>query len=312
MNLRNTSIYVCTILAICYACGSEKETAATIETETSCIIDNSLDATVKPNRNDHTTDAFTTLYQENVTVALREISVNQIPNHDYGAPSDKISEVNKTFKVVINPTLANDKTLLLGDTKIEWIFGLALNGCKFDPGAAFPYTNTEDGTENWNWVLEGTTNAGQIGLDENQAHLQANGAYHYHGDFSGYASDVLSADGSKMVQCGWAADGFPVYYKYAYTNADDTSSAVRELKSSYQLKAGERPGDGISAPCGTYNGKYEQDYEYIAGAGDLDACNGRTGVTPEFPAGTYYYVVTTDFPLIPRCFSGAPHPSFAF
>lgn len=53
-----------------------------------------------------------------------------------------------------------------------------------------------------------------------------------------------------------------------------------------------------------------QDWTYVAGAGDLDECNGRFGVTPEHPEGTYYYVVTDTFPFVPRLFRGTPDPSF--
>lgn len=109
-----------------------------------------------------------------------------------------------------------------------------------------------------------------------------------------------------MVQVGWAGDGFPIYYKYVYSSASDANSAIVEIKSSYQLKTGERPGDGTSAPCGTYNGKYEADYEYSANKSELDECNGRFGVTAEFPG----YVITADYPLIPRCFLGTPDDSF--
>ena len=48
----------------------------------------------------------------------------------------------------------------------------------------------------------------------------------------------------------------------------------------------------------------DQDYEYVEGLGDLDQCNGRFGVTPEFPEGIYYYVVTDDFPFFTRCLKG--------
>ncbi len=57
-------------------------------------------------------------------------------------------------------------------------------------------------------------------------------------------------------------------------------------------------------------GRHVQDYEYVEGLGNLDECNGRTGVTPEFPSGTCYYVLTDDFPVIPRCFKGTPDDSF--
>jgi len=82
------------------------------------------------------------------------------------------------------------------------------------------------------------------------------------------------------------------------------------MSSSYQLKSGDRPGDGITAPCGTYNGVYSNDYEFINGLGTLDIANGRTGVTPEYPDGTYYYVITDEFPSIPRYFRGTPSNDF--
>jgi YHYH protein len=48
----------------------------------------------------------------------------------------------------------------------------------------------------------------------------------------------------------------------------------------------------------------------VKGAGDLDECNGRVGVTPEFPGGTYHYYLTSDFPFIPRLYRGTPDSSF--
>ncbi|MFK7946755.1 MAG: YHYH protein [Saprospiraceae bacterium] len=81
--------------------------------------------------------------------------------------------------------------------------------------------------------------------------------------------------------------------------------------SNYVLKTGSRNGNGISAPCGTYNGRYMQDYEYSTGnGGDLDDCNGVFGVTREFPAGTYYYVVTSTYPMLSRCLKGTPSTDY--
>lgn len=130
-----------------------------------------------------------------------------------------------------------------------------------------------------------------------------------HGVPQGYL-DALHVDGSTMVLIGYAADGFPMYYKYAYSDAMDAGSAAAVMRSSYELRSGERPGDGVSAPCGAYNGKYVADWQYSAMLGDLDECNGRFGVTPEFPNGTYYYMLTDEFPHIPRCFMGTPDASF--
>lgn len=38
---------------------------------------------------------------------------------------------------------------------------------------------------------------------------------------------------------------------------------------------------------------------------DLDSCNGHTGVTADFPGGTYHYHVTSAPPYIAGCFRGA-------
>ena len=93
---------------------------------------------------------------------------------------------------------------------------------------------------------------------------------------------------------------------YEYASPAESSSAIVELKSSYVLRSGERP-DG---PKGTYDGTYVEDYQYADDSGDLDQCNGRIGVTPEYPNGTYYYVATLDWPYLGRYFRGRIAKSF--
>ena len=155
-----------------------------------------------------------------------------------------------------------------------------------------------------------------FGDDMNHAHVQPNGAYHYHGmpellvDFFG--------DNQGMTLVGWASDGFPVYARYGYSNTNDSNSTIKSLIPSYRLKlqpdsnrpmvltslAGG-PGQGNTSPnTPIAMGAFTQDYEYVEGLGDLDQCNGRFGVTPEFPSGIYYYVVTDDFPFFTRCLKG--------
>ena len=85
---------------------------------------------------------------------------------------------------------------------------------------------------------------------------------------------------------------------------------MQELKSSYQLRIGERPGNGITAPCGEYSGIYTADYEFVDGLGDLDECNGTKGATSEYPNGTYYYMITEDYPFVGRYLVGAPSNDF--
>lgn len=275
----------------------------------SCTLDNSLDMSLSDCRFSAQQAGLTASVSDKIEAGKRVIETNNVPNHDFGSPTDKIMAVNFTWKMPASPVKASQTTPLIGMVRLDFQFGVGLNGVKMDPAANFPYENTSTGEMNYEWVLEAINNTTTTTLDCNQAHLQADGAYHYHGDFVGYAA-LLGATGNAMVQVGWAADGFPVYYKYAYSDASSSTSNITEMKSSYRAQSGDRPGDGASAPCGEFNGKYEQDYEYVSGLGDLDECNGRTGVTPEYPNGTYYYLITADYPAIPRCFWGTPDNSF--
>ena len=88
----------------------------------------------------------------------------------------------------------------------------------------------------------------------------------------------------------------------------DAGSGVTNLASSYRLKSGDRPSD---SPGGTYDGTFVADYEYVDGLGDLDECNGRDCVTPEFPDGTYAYFLTDEWPWVPTYLRGTPDDSFS-
>ncbi|MEI6535041.1 MAG: YHYH protein, partial [Verrucomicrobiaceae bacterium] len=110
----------------------------------------------------------------------------------------------------------------------------------------------------------------------------------------------------KMILIGWAADGFPIYAGWDHADPKNLNSEVREMHASYKIKQGTRPG----GPGGAYDGTFTEDFEYIAGSGDLDECGGRFGVTPENPEGIYHYLLTDDYPFIPRLYKGVPDPSF--
>jgi len=262
--------------------------------------------------------SITPTYTNIVNGNIRTITANNIPNHMVGLfgnvqgslNPNAISAQSSTYTMTSTPTNAANLTPLLGATGPDYSFGVLLNGVEVDPVAAepWPHEGIMDPNVNWEWNLEALNV--QIGLDCNSAHVQPTGKYHYHGKPSLYL-DGLSIDTTTMTLIGYAADGFPIYYKYAYSNATDNSSSVTTMISSYQLKIGTRPGNGTTAPCDTYTGVYSNDYEYIAGLGTLDEANGRTGVTPEYPGGTYYYVMTDEFPSIPRYFRGTPNNSFA-
>ena len=246
----------------------------------------------------------------------RAITSNGIPEHKTGRfPSrgnpNAISEQSYRYRVPASPEVADKTTTTYGQP-----FGVALNGVPFDPGTAEVWsksgrTHARGGAHNgdyWNYdALSGKIN---LGIDSSNAHVQPNGAYHYHGIPNGLVA-LRKKELSKpsMVLVGYAADGFPIYSEYGHDDADDASSKLRKMKPSYRLKKGTRPG-GDDAPGGKYDGTFNQDYEYVEGLGDLDECNGRPGVTSEYPDGTYYYVLTEGFPMIPRAFRGTPDESF--
>lgn len=297
------------------ACSSSDETSSTESNGTmdTCISDQSIDQT-RGACNE--TLAFASEYTENSFGSNRIISSNSIPNHLvglFGSGSgalnpNAISPQNLAYSISASPVETGFLTPLLDDGP-AYSFGVLFNGVEVDPIAAepFPHNGIMDPNVNWEWNLEAMNV--RIGLDCNNAHVQPTGKYHYHSAPTLFL-EGLDIDETTMTQIGYAADGFPIYYKYAYSDPNDSSSEVIEMTSSYQLKSGTRPGDGITAPCGAYDGVYSNDYEYLETLGHLDEANGRFGATPEYPSGIYYYIVTDDFPSIPRFFKGTPSDDF--
>jgi hypothetical protein len=264
---------------------------------------------------------FNSLYNETIQGNNRIITANSIPNHDVGLfgpvmgslNPNSISPQNESYTIPLNPIEANEFTSLLGISGInlgpQYSFGILFNGVELDPVAAepFPHEGMNSSNANWVWNLEALNV--NLGVDCNNAHVQPNGKYHYHGTPTSYLNS-LNTSSTTMTLIGYAADGFPVYYKYAYSLANNSASDISIMTSSYQLKPGNRPGNGTTVPCDTYNGIYSNDYEYVYGLGTLDEANGRNGVTPEYPNGTYYYVITDEFPSIPRYLRGTPSEDF--
>lgn len=245
--------------------------------------------------------AFSNRVSIDIKGPFRLINSNGIPAHLTGqfpnpGNPNTISEQSYHFRVPASPKISGFITPLQMQP-----FGVAINGVPFDPKA----NEYWQGNAFSGWQYEAMYLGPRLGLDENNAHVQPNGAYHYHGLPTGLVRQLSSV--GKPVMLGYAADGFPVYGPFSYVDAMDDKSGIKQLRSSYKLKSGERP----NGPGGFYDGAFVQDYEYIKGLGDLDECNGRSGITPEYPEGTYYYVITENYPYIPRYFKGFPDPSFA-
>ena len=228
----------------------------------------------------------------------RVISSNGLPNHQTGTFPNRhnpnaIRAQRQTYRMPLKPVLRR-AAMPLG----RHPFGIALNGVLFDPGTA----ETWNGDERWRQeALSGLVN---LGMDRNNAHVQPNGSYHYHGLPVGFISQRRQR--GKPTLLGFAADGFPIYDQWGF---GDARRRKGPLHSAYRLRHGQRP-TGTEGPGGRHNGLYTSDYEYVEGLGDLDECNGRKGRTPEYPQGSYYYVLTKRFPHVPRCFRGTPDPSF--
>lgn len=246
----------------------------------------------------------TSLYSEIILGTTRTITVNGIVTHNVGVfPNSRnpnaISEVVENYEISTNPQLASTSTSGQGYTT-----AVLFSGAVVEPYTAEFFIGSAGINRNWN--ITTLQNITSLGLDCNNAHVQPTGRYHYHGTPSAYLEDLGNTNGSQMLKVGYAADGYPIYYKYAY--GDDGISIVA-YDSGYRLKTQERGGDGMSAPDGCPNGYYFQDYEYVNGMSLLDECNGRTGKTPESD-NEYFYVITDNFPSVPICFSGTPNNSF--
>ena len=233
-------------------------------------------------------------------------TINAIPAHAVGTfPNagnpNTLTPQTFSFKIPRSPQKQSTPT----DVKN---FGFTLDGVTFDRNTAECYNN--ETACNWRYeaitpgIASGKFQWSWLGTDCNNGHVQPTGNYHYHG-LPESLINKLGDTGKKMTQVGYAADGFPIYARWGYSNPLDTRSALKKVTGSYELKSGTRP----SGPGGTYDGTFIQDWEYVAGSGDLDDCNGRFGITPEYPAGTYHYYLTDDYPYIPDCVYGTPDSS---
>ena len=250
---------------------------------------------------------LTSTSQWSCTDDERILSANGIPDHTVGTfPNSNnphsISEQAVSAEFTLAPRKTSKPTELAGPNVVGYI----LNGVKVDAGTAG--TCNDSGS---NCSLAGRTGSWSIealgqshfdfGDDSNHAHVQPGGAYHYHGVPEGFVKKQGGSE-SKVTIIGWAADGFPIYSRYGYSIAGQSNSNIRKMLPSYRLidsVSNERPSISLYSL-----GTFSQDWVYEEGLGDLDECNGRWGVTPEFPQGIYHYYATDEYPYFQRCVKG--------
>jgi len=225
------------------------------------------------------------------------IKSNAIPNHNFNDGERTFRHPVKTqdseYRITTNPSIAAQPTPLA----LNQDNAVLLNGVKVDILAAgcFNVGNEKTGCSDVTqpWRLDPMHNASGFRVDSHNAHTQPDGTYHYHG-----SPNALYDSNDTYTVVGFAADGFPIF---GGTITDDGTS--RKVNSSYRLKSGQRA-TGTDNPGGRYDGTFRDDYEYVAGLGDLDQCNGMQ------INNTYGYFITDEYPYVLACFSGTPHDSF--
>lgn len=220
----------------------------------------------------------------------RTMVTNAIPNHRTGAFPNQgnpntISAQDRTYVFPI-------KTVYTGRSKWVKETGVALNGVKFDPGTA-EVVVCESGE---NYRVEAFQNLIDLGLDFNNAHVQPNGAYHYHGTPTGVIETFDSDE--DLVHVGFAHDGFPIYYSKSgayqpsYKIVDDNRSGTDCTYSNPKTNM------LVDIDGTEQDGTFLSDWEYVKGSGDLDECNGIE------VNGEYIYLVTKSYPYVGRCLMG--------
>ncbi|MCB1152140.1 MAG: YHYH protein [Deltaproteobacteria bacterium] len=224
------------------------------------------------------------------------VSTNSLAEHEMGpfdiGPGEVVAQ-DLTFYIPLEPTSNPGSVTPLGPMAVAYN-GVAL----FNPWDAVE----NNGCNNNAYYIRARS------FDRFGGHPQQTGMYHYHvGTFLNYADELgihNSTDWHSPI-LGYSFDGYPIYGPYGYSDPEDSSSPIVLLESCYELQS-ERTCCTDNSSCGTnayfegtrlVMGAFVEDYAYEqdaydAGACDLNAYNMRWQVTPEYPDGTWAYIMT--------------------
>lgn len=229
---------------------------------------------------------------------------------------------NYLLKIPLNPVEATIKTAVGNGAIAAFINGTVA----YRPGDGMSYNNQDK----WHSNAVFFENKGFDCAHGHPGPMTSD--YHHHQNPSAFnvetvpsstICNIYLADGLYVPNAathgpliGFAPDGFPIYGGYGYTNPLDASTPIKRITPSYRLRnitARTTLPDGtaavgptltqmiqIAGTTGTSNqlqavlGAYLEDFEYVAGLGDLDENNGRFCKTPEYPNGIYCYFATID------------------
>ena len=224
------------------------------------------------------------------------VTTTCIPDYSIGPwsnnPNTPVNQ-NFVFKITRNPVANTGNAIVtpLGHIGV-WSNGVSV----FNAKDGMSYNNQGF------WSRDALVFEG-ISFDNCLGHPAPNGEYHHHVNPTCLYDDTDDSKHAPLI--GFAFDGFPIYGAYGYDQPNGTG-IFRKMQSSYQLRnitsrttlpngTVLQPSQYGPAISGQYPlGSFLEDYEYVAGSGDLDVHNGRFCVTPEYPNGIYAYFVTID------------------
>jgi len=235
-------------------------------------------------------DEFGTQVTVTVADGVRTIRSNALPNHPTGQfpNAGNPNTITAQSAVWTFPSEPTER----GTAQEAVTPGVSINGVKFEPATAETTTCATGEV----YRVEALQNTYDLGFDTNNAHVQPNGEYHYHGvsplmveSFNGTAADV--------VHVGFAADGHLMVYSKSgsYPPSFRLSTEPRTGVGCVPSLRGAATGDlEGTAPDGTYT----SDWVFDSTVGVLDECNGTT------IDGQYVYVITEEYPFVSRCLMG--------
>ncbi len=230
------------------------------------------------------------------------VSASGIPSYTIGPWNNPNVATQQTYKAKFtrSPTPLGTTYTGLGAIGL-WVDGTAI----YNPKDGYYWNNTTGafvtGTTNNGWNRNALYFEGGS-FDNCLGHAGPNGGYHNHVNVQCLYDKTASTVHSPII--GYAFDGYPIYGSYGYATANNSASGIKRMVSSYALSTVSSRTNGpsfsyVSSMKTCVLGSMCEDYVYTAGSGDLDAHNGRTCVTPEYPNGTYAYFITLDASLNP-------------
>lgn len=239
------------------------------------------------------------------------VDTSGVPSYNVGPFSDNNpaypSDLDKVYRIFRNPvedTSGNNEVVGAGP------IGLLVNGVVvFNFTDARSYNNQGIWNQDANiFELDGFDNAmghpAPIGTGTGGPNAPLReGRYHHHQNPIALRAQLGDDGSGHSPILGFAFDGFPIYGPYAFADPVNSSSDIVQIASSYQLRdisARATLADGTVLPQALHGptledielGAYQEDFFFDSASGDLDEHNGRFGVTPEYPGGTYAYFVT--------------------